>query len=253
MTSGPSALQAHRKSKVERKLAAYLIAGGAAVAAAEEGRADIIYSGPQNISINQSSFALDLNGDGVTDYTFANSQTFVTVGKPPNTMQQLQSASLTVTPSGSNEVAADTVTNKGVTTTTADASVLSFGTSLSGLTFSNTSPQMAAAGKGAPKQPGNWTGVTDQFLGLRFDINGQQHYGWAELSVGSAANGLPATLEGWAYDTTANEPIAAGQVAPVLVPEPSSLALLAAGAAGLAAYRYGRRRHDADQAAVPSA
>jgi hypothetical protein len=64
MTAGPCALKAHRKGKVERKLAAYFIAGGAAVAAAEEGRADIIYSGPQSSSINAGSFALDLNGDG---------------------------------------------------------------------------------------------------------------------------------------------------------------------------------------------
>jgi len=77
-------------------------------------------------------------------------------------------------------------------------------------------------------------GVTRRYLGLKFQIYGQTHYGWARLSVHfeGAAGGLEAHLTGYAYETIPNKPIIAGKThGPdvVTVQEGGSLGALAAG------------------------
>jgi hypothetical protein len=56
---------------------------------------------------------------------------------------------------------------------------------------------------------GNWRNVTDRYLGVRFSISGQTHYGWARLTV-NIDHGISATLTGYAYETIANKPILIG-------------------------------------------
>lgn len=79
-------------------------------------------------------------------------------------------------------------------------------------------------------------GPTSGFLGLRFLINGQLHYGWADLEVQADLNdgGYSGTLIGYAYDTVANQPILAGESG---APEPGTLGLLALGWLGLGFWR----------------
>jgi hypothetical protein len=48
------------------------------------------------------------------------------------------------------------------------------------------------------------------YLGLMFQIDGETHYGWALLSVNLGPPPF-VTLKGYAYETIANMPIAAGQ------------------------------------------
>ncbi len=55
----------------------------------------------------------------------------------------------------------------------------------------------------------NWCGVTDKYLGLRFQISGNTHYGWARLDV--SASGDSMTLKDFAYNSTPDAPIDAGQ------------------------------------------
>ncbi len=77
-----------------------------------------------------------------------------------------------------------------------------------------------------------FTGQT-AFMGVQFhDANNDVLYGWIRIT-GGATQGFPATVVDWAYDDSG-----AG-ILTGAVPEPSSAALgfLAAGAAGLAAWR----------------
>lgn len=96
---------------------------------------------------------------------------------------------------------------------------------------------------------GKPTKLTGQF-GFRFKIGNNTHYGWAGLEVnldqtaGRASNFI---ITQWAYDSTPNQSIKAGDTGtplpPTSVPEPtSSLALLAFGAAGI--YRWRKERKD---------
>jgi hypothetical protein len=58
---------------------------------------------------------------------------------------------------------------------------------------------------------GAWQNVTNHYLGIRFKINGQAHYGWARLTVLEGRFGPIITLTGYAYESVAGAPIVAGQ------------------------------------------
>jgi hypothetical protein len=112
---------------------------------------------------------------------------------------------------------------------------------------------------------GRWLNVTNGYLGLKFKIHGQTHYGWARLTVkilGSAT--IRTTLTGYAYETIPNRPIVAGrtigtddpgdtgQTLPIMLKnsrsKDSSLGVLALGAPGLSIWR--RKNAMADQTAA---
>ena len=56
--------------------------------------------------------------------------------------------------------------------------------------------------------PYGWEGKVDKYLGLRFQINGQTHYGWARLDVLST---FKWTIKDYAYNAIHDQPILAGQ------------------------------------------
>jgi hypothetical protein len=59
---------------------------------------------------------------------------------------------------------------------------------------------------------GSWINVNDRYLGVKFTINGETHYGWARLSVQAVPPiTFTATLTGYAYETIRNKSISAGQ------------------------------------------
>jgi len=58
---------------------------------------------------------------------------------------------------------------------------------------------------------GAWQNVTNHYLGIKFQISGQVHYGWARLSVLMGKSGPVVTLTGYAYETIAGHGITAGQ------------------------------------------
>lgn len=82
-------------------------------------------------------------------------------------------------------------------------------------------------------------GVENRYLGLKFVVDGEIHYGWARVSVTVGhrrqLNDVSATLTGYAYETIANKAIIAGDTnAPDAVTEqpdtaPHSLGTLALG------------------------
>jgi hypothetical protein len=87
---------------------------------------------------------------------------------------------------------------------------------------------------------------TDHFLGVKFLINGQTHFGWVKLAV-SRVQGFQAFITEYAYETVANKSLTAGQttgasdssaaVQQKLAPAGPSLGMLAAGADGLPLWR----------------
>lgn len=66
------------------------------------------------------------------------------------------------------------------------------------------------------KAYGHWGGNNpDRFVGVRFQINGQTHYGWVRLTVQHSTvlkgcSEISATITAYAYETVANKPITVG-------------------------------------------
>jgi hypothetical protein len=94
-------------------------------------------------------------------------------------------------------------------------------------------------------------GVKNRYLGLRFQIKGKTHYGWARLNFPSPQL---AKLTGYAYETIPNKPIIAGEtkgtdesnveqpnavlISPIPdIPQLATLGALARGAPGLSIWR----------------
>jgi hypothetical protein len=82
---------------------------------------------------------------------------------------------------------------------------------------------------------GKGKGVTDRYLGLKFVVDGEVHYGWARLSVTLGHHrqfdDVSGTLTGYAYETIPDKPIIAGQITgpDVITVQPETLGGLALG------------------------
>jgi hypothetical protein len=103
---------------------------------------------------------------------------------------------------------------------------------------------------------GPWFNVSNAYLGFRFKIDGEVHYGWARLTVTwNHKFRIGAALTGYAYETDANKPIISGDTGGAKVsheissptsemlvtshpnPEASTLGALSLGASGLSIWR----------------
>jgi hypothetical protein len=102
---------------------------------------------------------------------------------------------------------------------------------------------------------GKWLNVNNRYLGVKFQIKGKTHFGWARLSVHvTGAAFVSATLTGYAYETIPNKPIIAGRTkgsddvelelgatVTMPTPEPVTLGALATGSPGLSIWRREER------------
>ena len=59
----------------------------------------------------------------------------------------------------------------------------------------------------------NFCGETDGYMGLRFDIGGSYHYGWARIDVTTSGGVSDYVLKDYAYNSTPGASINAGQQA----------------------------------------
>ena len=57
-------------------------------------------------------------------------------------------------------------------------------------------------------QKGNWVGIDEKFLGLKLIDDGNTYFGWVRLSVNATGDAL--TLHDYAFESTPNAPIIAG-------------------------------------------
>lgn len=97
----------------------------------------------------------------------------------------------------------------------------------SGLTFGANSlsfPNSFGTMANSFSSVGNWTGGNDAYLGVTFTAGTDQHYGWVHVVWDPSSDTL--SVDQFAYESVAGAP--AG-----VIPEPSSLTLLALGSVAL--------------------
>jgi hypothetical protein len=219
----------HLNAMLDKKLTAYVLAAGAAgvsLLAAQPAEAEIVYT-PANTAIGpRSSIELDLNHDGVNDFLLSR----WLYGNGSHLTVDQQAPANGILGHGAALPAGVRIGPKGAFVGYAS---MASDVTISGESFSD----------------GPWKDARNRYLGLKFSINGEAHYGWARLTV-TAKGGISATLTGYAYETVANRPILAGQtsgseVAVAIDPQkelaPSqpcaTLGMLARGADRLAIWR----------------
>ena len=205
-------------------------AGAAYLASPSTATADIVYSQIQNSPI----FPGAVNGGVYIDFE---NPAATKQGTSPRTDPNVLVPGWEINPYFSGISTYLGRPSTGVVLSSGKAANLADGTLISSASsFSGTMP----AGTGFYGGVNIPTGQTG-YIGFRFDPNGvagvQTWYGWMRISVGSnvspTSNG---NVIDWAYDNT-GAGIQAG-----VVPEPSSIALLAMGAAGLLALRRCRAK-----------
>ena len=239
--------RAFRPSEFEQQLSRYALAAAAAgmgILASQPSEAKIIYTKAHRPITVNTTIKLDLNHDGVADFSFKD--TFI----------QTNFSSfgwLSAFPIGQkNKIRGHTVSNR------AYASALFAGARVGPKgQFLPAQGLMAATSflGGARRQAqstcsGPWANVSNRYLGLKFVITGKVHFGWARLNVSCSTKNrvVTALLTGYAYETVPDQPIIAGRekgsedisqeirTSPrPFALGPASLGRLARGAAGLTA------------------
>jgi hypothetical protein len=201
-------------ASLSRKLA-YSLAAGAAAGTAATADAAVTYSGLQDLAIGQfSAQNLNLDGDAYNDVLLKN---YVFAGG------NYQGLYVNFFPGKAVGF------NAGLNYATAlNSGFLVDSASTSGGVFA------ASLAFGANNPNAQFNAADDAFIGLAFPIGGVTHYGWLRVDINNAAGTF--VIRDWAYESSPGVGIVTGAG----IPEPGTLGLLAAGAAGVAALR--RRR-----------
>ncbi len=191
-------------TSMQKRLNTYAVAAGAAgvsmIALAQPSAAEIVYT-PANQTVGRhGSYTLDLNNDGTPDYIIAE----VPTADPPF---------------GSSQVlyvlaAAGNLVNRPSKFCSANAYAAAL---TPGIQIGYTG-RRGWMGREVPMAfeslnsfggafyTESWANKGDGYLGLRFQVNGETHFGWARLSVSFSGGPPPqrtweAHLTGYAYET----------------------------------------------------
>jgi hypothetical protein len=233
----PSKTPPSHSDSLHQRLSVYALAAGAAgvgvLALAQPVEARIVFTPIHHVIGKNGKYKLDLNHDKMADFILSNKH-----GCNTDFCYDFLSA----IPAGDN----------GVEGTNPEAFALKRGMQIG--PKAPFSGQFMASSESGQGTNGRWLNVKNGYLGLKFQIKGKTHFGWARLTVQVLGGGLiRATLTGYAYETIANKPIIAGRTkepddrnsaelpnpatrpAPAL--KPATLGLLAMGVHGLPIWR----------------
>jgi len=240
-------------SELEQRLSKYVstaaATGVALIAFSQPTAAEIVYT-PANQPINPNTVTkIDVNNDGIADFEIQDtvSTAFFSIF-----------ARLFAIPIGNqNKIWGHTNYSRGY----ASALLPGFPIFAKGEFLPERGKMADLSFLGGARPFGNetcsaaWANVHSRYLGLKFVINGETHFGWARLDVSCSLQDITvsALLTGYAYETVPNKAIRAGQKQGGVndddssredgsspeagCGEPATLGRLAQGASGIAAWR----------------
>jgi hypothetical protein len=184
---------------IDSRLAAYMAlasAAGVAALAATPAEAKVLYT-PANIGIG-GALAIDLNHDGIDDFTF---QTYIASHNRVLGVALDVKGNAIIAAAGGFGAAALPIASP-------IAPGKAFTTASRGGGFGEVLMESSIHYGSASGTYGPWLGAQNKFLGLKFLINGEVHFGWARVTVNSIHG---AVLTGYAYESVANKPLRAGE------------------------------------------
>ncbi len=194
------------KKTIHHKLRAYTVAAGSVAAFVGTADAQIVYTdiNPDVVlSGNNASYSLNMDNNNTTEMTFASYVSTDSVGNP---------------------IAYAMLLNLNTPSTNATLGALYQTTVPFPYALANGAPIIAANPNWMPQTNGTqylaaviystpycyFLGQNDRYLGVRFNINNQLHYGWVRLSCNAGASVL--TIKDYAYNTQVGSPINAGDM-----------------------------------------
>ena len=188
-------------SKLEKHLTTYVAAATAAgvamIAASQPAEAKVVYTATNTVIGNGTT--LDLNNDGTPDFKF--------------TFNELSKAVVLAVQPDVKGSGAEIQVKGGAAIAGIFGQPVGPGNHFAASASGYGWVFMADAGSYSVTWFfGPWANAKNRFLGFKFEINGQTHYGWARLSVGDYIHQQPVVLTGYAYETTANTKIVEGEL-----------------------------------------
>jgi len=199
---------------LDQHLNFYALAASAAsvslLALAQPSEAKIIYTKTHQIIGTNGVYPLELNNDGIIDFLVQESGAPFSVSTGSNCL-------------GVKEAFGNAVEGSIAKYGTHIASALGKGALIGSRQrfisrgSLNTEEVMVAVACSIDlgcRIPGQWVNADNRYLGLRLQVNGKAHYGWARLSVqmNSRNYQITAALTGYAYETVPDKGIRAGQM-----------------------------------------
>jgi hypothetical protein len=209
-TSAHSRPKASLNPKLDKNLIAYMTAASAAgvamLTAAPPAAAEVVFT-PTNTPIAAgTTYLLDLNNDGIPDFTLHRCRSICGGDGHSSWLKlELDAPGNAVAPAAFPYAFEAAALKRGAPIGPRQAFLSKSQTSYGGIGMADAFQYSRTFFHGP------WANATNRFLGLKFLVDGQVHYGWARLTVTNFNKGGTATLTGYAYETVPNQRIFAGE------------------------------------------
>jgi hypothetical protein len=201
----------------ESKLAQFTAVAGAVIAGSNV-NAQIVYQDINPdvvVNIANPNYALDFNNDAIPDVGFGVAQ--ISGSTSYSGIQFTYQGTYAGVSAGGGGVQV-TPTGSATSTMSSNIAPLNNGALVSGAAMFSSGGILAGdititiplLGQTYPYQLGEWLGVTDKFLGVKFTAGVNTHFGWVRLDVSAGADAI--TIKDYAFNATPNGSINAGQM-----------------------------------------
>jgi hypothetical protein len=193
-------------STLNKKVKGYSALAGSLLAMVQIADGQIVYTDVTDTTVSGdgANYDLDLNNDGTSDFSF------------------------NITSGAGVKLLGEALNDNAIAGTAASPYLYPYAMDANDvigpdLQWNGGGTQTMASSGYFQNPYGNWFGETDKYLGLRLDMAGDNHYGWARLDVSD--DGKTLTVKDYAYEATAETEIAAGATGTIGINSPAENAI----------------------------